>query len=191
MTSIGQGAFQASGLTSLDLTNTKITQISDNTFNGAANLATVKLPVGVTQIGQRAFQGTTNLEKLIQGSATSTGTPQVKEGSNELTNTINNINQGALHGSGIQSINLTNVSITSNLGNSIFQEATSLTTLTLPDGLVEIPAGMVAGATALKSLNIPSTVTTINGGNFEFPGAFAGSGIEGTIDLSTATGLAT
>ena len=58
--------FQGSGITELDLSNTKITSIANSTFSGAASLATVKLPAAVTSIGNQAFQGsgisTINLE---------------------------------------------------------------------------------------------------------------------------------
>lgn len=47
---------------------------------------------------------------------------------------------------------------------------------------------MVAGTTSLQKLNIPDSVTKINDGNADNPGAFQGSGIQ-NIDLSTATGL--
>lgn len=59
----------------------------------------------------------------------------------------------------------------------------------LPDTLQTIPAGLAAGTTALTELKIPASVTQINDGNSDNPGAFQGSGLT-SIDLSTATGFA-
>lgn len=108
---------------------------------------------------------------------------------NKLTKSINRINSYAFAGTGLENINLKDTSITNGLGNSVFQQATSLKTLELPSGLTTIPAGMAAGTTTLTSLNIPNSVTQINAGNGEFLGTFQGSGIQ-NIDLS-GTALAT
>ena len=180
--------FYQSGITELDLSNTHITSIAAYTFSGAAKLASVTLPAGLTSIGNKAFYGTTVLKTLKQGkSDTNTN--------GKLTSSVQSIGTYAFAKTGLASIDLSETKVTgegnvTSLGNSVFQEATSLTTLNLPITLTTIPAGMVAGATSLKSLTIPASVTKINGGNGQYPGAFQGSGLE-SIDLSTATGLAT
>ena len=179
--------FFGSALESLDLSSTQITSIADYTFSGAAKLATVNLPAGVTSIGNKAFYGTTVLKTLTQGDKS--------QNNNKLNDKITTIGNYAFAKTGLENINLSGTKILgegsgTSLGNSVFLQATSLNSLTLPSGLQTIPAGMVAGDTALTTLTIPTTVTKINGGNGDFPGAFAGSGLT-SIDLSVATGLTT
>ena len=196
--------FYNSAIKELDLSNAKITTIAESTFDNATKLETVKLPAGVTSIGNKAFYGTTALKTLTQQSAPSTlDTPGVGDREaigqeerstttptkNKLTSSITTISTRAFQGTGLEQIDLSDVQVTTSLGNSVFQQATNLSNLELPSGLTTIPAGMVAGATSLTSLKIPSGVAAINGGNADYPGAFEGSGIQ-NIDLS-GTKLAT
>lgn len=194
--------FYNSAIKTLDLSDTKITAIQGNTFNNATKLETVNLPAGVTSIGNSAFQGTTKLKTLTQGTPSTSGAPGVGDretigqenstttpAKNKLTRSITTISTRAFQGTGLESIDLSDVQVTASLGNSVFQQATSLANLTLPKTLTTIPAGLIAGATSLTSLEIPNSVTTINGGNADYPGAFEGSGIT-SIDLS-GTKLAT
>ena len=190
-----QATFYGSALESLDLSSTQITTIKSSTFRGAASLATVKLPAGLTTIEDSAFKGTTNLKTLTQQGAASGSVRADEATSNKLTKSITRLGTYAFRGTGLASIDLSDTKVTgegnaTSLGNSVFQQATSLSSLTLPITLTTIPAGMVAGATSLTSLTIPASVTKINGGNGQYPGAFQGSGLE-SLDLSTATGLAT
>lgn len=196
--------FYNSAIKELDLSNAKITTIAESTFDNATKLETVKLPAGVTSIGNKAFYGTTALKTLTQQSAPSTSdTPGVGDREaigqeerstttptkNKLTSSITTISTRAFQGTGLEQIDLSDVQVTTSLGNSVFQQATNLSNLELPSGLTTIPAGMVAGTTSLTSLKIPSGVAAINGGNADYPGAFEGSGIQ-NIDLS-GTKLAT
>ena len=73
------------------------------------------------------------------------------------------------------------------LGNGVFQDAVSLNDVTLPSGLIAIPAATFADTTELKTIKIPNTVNRINAGNNDIKGAFEGSGLE-SIDLS-GTGI--
>lgn len=139
----------------------------------ATKLATVKLPAGVASIGQKAFTNTTKLATLTQkapaaGAAGREGQDASGTSTNKLTKSITKINNYAFQNTGLEQLDLTvttlsgaNTGGTINyLGNSIFQGATSLTSLTLPETLTTIPAGFVAGATSLTQLTIPATFTT-------------------------------
>lgn len=181
--------FYNSAIKELDLSNAKITTIAESTFDNATKLESVKLPATVTSIRESAFQGTTVLKTLTQDGVTSAKADEATTSTNKLSGSINSIGTRAFQGTGLEQIDLSDVQVTTSLGNSAFQQATSLTSLKLPSGLQVIPAGMVAGATALTSLEIPSGVAAINGGNADYPGAFEGSGIQ-NIDLS-GTKLAT
>ena len=178
--------FSGSGLTALDLSQTKIQIINNSTFNGAAKLATVTLPSTVTRISDNAFKGTTALKTLTQEApAPSEPTPPIGRatGTNKLASTLTNISNYAFAGTGLESIDLSLTGITDSLGNSAFENAVSLKDVKLPNGLIAIPAASFAGTTALKSIEIPKTINRINAGNGQFKGAFQGSGLE-SIDLS-------
>lgn len=107
------------------------------------------------------------------------------------------IGTSAFQGTGLESIDLSETKIIGygdnvSLGNSAFQDATSLSDVKLPTGLKGIPAASFANTTSLKKIAIPSTVNRINAGNDTFLGAFQGSGLT-SIDLSQTkvTGVAT
>ena len=179
--------FTNSGLTTLDLSQTKITTINNSTFNGAAKLETVKLPSTVTTIGQNAFKDTTALKTLTQAEPTPSETPTGRAAGNKLASSLTSIGNSAFQGTGLESIDLSETKIigydTNSLGNSAFQDAASLSDVKLPTGLKGIPAASFANTTSLKSIKIPDTVNRINAGNSTFLGAFQGSGLE-SIDLS-------
>ena len=184
--------FYGSGLTALDLSQTKITTINNSTFNGAASLTEVKLPSTVITIGQNAFKDTTALKTLTQEKPTpSEPTPPASTraaGTNQLASTLKKIDTRAFYGTGLESIDLSETGIlgtgeTTALGNSAFENAASLSSVTLPKILTTIPAASFAGTVKLTSIKIPNTVNQINAGNSEYKGAFQGSGLT-SIDLS-------
>ena len=181
--------FYGSGLTSLDLSQTQITSIANSTFNGAAKLETVKLPSTVASIGQNAFKGTTLLKNLTQEAPATSETPAPgsRATGNQLASTLTSIETRAFQGTGLESIDLSLTRITTGLGNSAFQDAVSLSSVTLPKTLTAISAASFAGTVKLTSIAIPSSVNRINAGNNEFLGAFQGSGLT-SIDLS-GTGI--
>ena len=195
LTSIGNNAFgsdevgQASGITALDLSQTKVAQIQSGTFQNCASLTEVKLPSTVTSISDNAFKGTTLLKTLTQAEPTppsETPGPGAREASNQLASTLESIGNNAFQGTGLASIDLSKTKINGsdkNLGNGAFQDAASLSDIQLPTGLTKINAATFAGTVKLEAIAIPSTVTTINAGNANIKGAFQGSGLT-SIDLS-------
>lgn len=187
VTTINQGAFASSAITALDLSKTALTSIANSTFNGATKLETVKLPSTVTSIGQSAFQGTTALKNLTQEAPAASETPGSRAAGNQLASTLTSIGTRAFQGTGLESIDLSLTGITTGLGNSAFQNAANLSSVTLPKTLTAISAASFAGTVKLMSIVIPSSVNRINAGNSDFLGAFQGSGLE-SIDLS-GTGI--
>ena len=144
----------------------------------------------MTTIGNAAFQNTTALKTLTQAEPTPPSEPTppgARATSNKLASTLKKIDTRAFQGTGLESIDLSETKITGSgetaLGNSAFQDAVSLSTVTLPTGLIAIPAASFAGTVKLTSIDIPSTVNQINAGNSEYKGAFQGSGLT-SIDLS-------
>ena len=199
LTTISGSAFAGSGITSLDLSTTALTTINASTFNGATKLETVKLPSTVTRINENAFKGTTALKNLTQEAPAASETPAApgsRATGNQLASTLTYIGTSAFQGTGLESIDLSQTKIQgtgdNSLGNSAFQDAASLKDVTLPTGLIAIPAASFANTTSLKKIEIPSTVNRINAGNDTYLGAFQGSGLT-SIDLSQTkvTGVTT
>ena len=191
--------FYGSGITSLDLSTTALTTINASTFNGATKLETVKLPSTVTRINENAFKGTTALKNLTQEAPAASETPAApgsRATGNQLASTLTYIGTSAFQGTGLESIDLSQTKIQgtgdNSLGNSAFQDAASLKDVTLPTGLIAIPAASFANTTSLKKIEIPSTVNRINAGNDTYLGTFQGSGLT-SIDLSQTkvTGVTT
>lgn len=151
----------------------------------------------MTRINNNAFAGATALKNLTQAEPATSETPAPgARATNQLASTLTAIGQYAFAGTGLTSIDLSQTKITGAstatsiqtpgfLGNGVFQDATSLSSVTLPSGLTTIPAATFAGTTSLTSIEIPSSVNKINagGGNDRVKGAFEGSGLE-SIDLS-------
>ena len=55
LTSIGEYAFENTKLTTVDLSNTQITRLPNGSFYNCQQLNDVKLPIALTDIGERAF----------------------------------------------------------------------------------------------------------------------------------------
>ena len=64
MTSIGDNAFESSGITSVHLPNS-VTHIGDFAFYGSQLSATLTIPTTVTEIGERAFGYCSKLSKVL------------------------------------------------------------------------------------------------------------------------------
>ncbi len=138
---IERSAFEGcTSLTSLPLpaaaTNRTVNALGDAVFAGCTGLVSVTIPAEVKSIGKEAFKGCTNLQTV-------TYVPT------EFSNT-----------------NFT-------LGDSAFEDCTSLTALPLPNNAVdnksvkELPAYAFAGCTGLVNITIPGDVTMLGEGVFK------------------------
>ena len=73
VTSIGEYAFQKSGLTSITISNS-VTEIKKGVFHDCPSLTSITIPNSVTSIGESAFNGCTGLTSItIPSSVTSIG----------------------------------------------------------------------------------------------------------------------
>lgn len=64
LTSIGESAFEGTGLGSVDLSNTSLTSIPARAFYGNSKARYLTLPKAIATVGDRAFAGMTNISKV-------------------------------------------------------------------------------------------------------------------------------
>ena len=192
ITTIGNQAFQNSGLTSISVPNS-VTTIGRKVFSGCTKLATVDLPSTVTSIDKNSFDGCSRLTSLqlpesltsiseatflncvsldsieIPDNVTAVG-KQAFKGCTGLTyvnigNSAKSIEEGAFQ----NCCNITTLNIgnnVTNIGNTAFSGCHSIDSLTLPISLEYIGNSAFSGLDSITTLTIPQTVTYID--NFAF-----------------------
>ena len=124
-----------------------ITTLGDNAFYKCTSLTSIDLPEGVTSIGTLAFGGCSVLTSI------------------DLPETLTSIGGNAFAACyALTSITLPD-KVTSIAGYAFFN-CTKLTTVTLPDGLESIRNNVFGGCTSLTSITLPDKVTSI--GDYAF-----------------------
>ncbi len=146
VTSIGDCAFEFSGLTSVTIPNS-VTSIGECAFR-YSDLTSVTIPNSVTSIGYNAFQECHELTSVtIPNSVISIG------------------GQAFVLCTGLTSVTIPN-SVTS-IGDYAFGDCTGLTSVTIPNSLTSIEQGVFTRCSALTSVVIPNSVTYIGSSAFE------------------------
>ena len=142
---IGERAFAASGLTSIDIPNS-VFSIGSRAFWGC-NLTSLTIGNSVTTIGDYAFMDCDGLTSL------------------DIPNSVITIGDYAFWGcSDLTCLTLGN-SVTA-IGNNAFQLCSSLTDLTLGNSVTTIGDQAFKDCSALTSLNMPNSLTTIGNNTF-------------------------
>ncbi len=119
-----------------------VTNIGDGAFYGCSNLTKVTIPSTVTYIGASAFRNCTSLTSIT------------------IPSGVTKIKNYAFYGCS----NLTSVSLPSSIteiGHSVFYECISLTDITIPSKVTSIESEMFWGCTSLSSVTLPSGLTKI------------------------------
>jgi len=140
--SIGKYAFYNCGLTSIDLSGTKVSSIGNNAFQYCFSLNSITLPDSLYSIGERAFYNCG--VKSIDLSKT-----QVTSLSSYAFCDCNSMESVVLP-----------ESLTS-IGESVFSSCSSLKSITLPESLYTIGEGAFSSCSKLTSITIPASVTQI------------------------------
>ena len=167
LTSIGISAFQgcSSLLKVLNLENTKVKIIRNESFRHCSSLAEIALPDTLTSIGAYAFQYTSFEEIILPASLTS-------------------IEGGAFYGcsSLARVLNLENTQL-AGINNNAFYGCTSLAEITLPAGLTSIGNSAFQNCSSLaRVLNLENTkVTIIRDGAFRYCSSLAEIALPDTL----------
>ena len=132
-------AFYGTALTSVDLSNTKLTKFGGNyVFGECRSLKTVKLPAALTTTVGYGFYNCTSLEEI------------------ELPAKLTTLGINSFEGcTSLKSITVPKLSTA---GNYIFKGCTSLTEVNLTAG-TKLGGYMFQGCTALKEITLPTTST--------------------------------
>ncbi|WP_449314508.1 leucine-rich repeat protein [Rubneribacter sp.] len=150
--SIGELAFQNTGLASVDLSGMAGVTLGGGAFRDCASLASVVLPSGVSLVDAGSnggqFQGCTKLASIDLSNT-------------KLTSLRSNLFDGC---TALSSVKLP--STLEAIGNYAFRNCTSLAALTLPDGLKTIGRESFGGCSSLANVALPSSVTDIESGAF-------------------------
>ena len=144
-----------------------ITDLGEYAFYNCSSLNSVKLPAGITTIGNCTFKGCVNLTSIIIPSGViSIGSYAFGDCSSlssiELSSGVITIENSAFQ----SCTSLTNVSIPSSvtsIGSYAFKGCSSLSTIELPTNLNTIGQYAFSGCALLVSINIPSGVSLDKG----------------------------
>lgn len=149
VTKIDQRAFRNRAIASITIPSS-VTEIGNSAFSQCSSLTSIIIPNSVTIIGNSAFSDCSNLASVVLPD---------KQPTNQMSFAFGNC--------GLTELTIPN-GWTSIPGNEVFYNNNKLTTLSLPDGLETITNGSFSRCSALKSVIIPSSVTSL--GDFAFEG---------------------
>ena len=187
MTSIGNYAFHnCYRLTSVTIGNS-VTSIGEYAFYSCSSLTSVTIPDGVTGIGDYAFAYCSSLTSVtIPDSMTSIGDDAFawcdSLTSVTIPDSVTSIGSDAFYGCPITTATIPTIAISSIPKNSLqtvvitggesiglmaFLNCTSLTSVTIPDGVTGIGDYAFAYCRSLTSVTIPDSVTSIGNRAFD------------------------
>lgn len=183
---IGERAFKdCSSLNEISLPS-GLTSIGQSAFSGCASLQNIDIPDGVVSIGNYAFENCSSITAINVG----VNNPQYssqdgilynksktviiyipKEVTTEYGNCIyaGNKNNPYLKLMRANNQSIKNCNIHSNtkfISEQAFYNCRSLTSATLPEGLVSIGYGVFEGCEKLKSVSIPNSIKYVGSGAF-------------------------
>ena len=123
----------------------KVTSVGDRAFYRCDYVTSISIPDGVVSLGESAFYHCINLRTL------------------NIPNSVITVSDSTFYESGLESINLPNIS---KIGKSSFQGCTSLSSITIPNSVVYIGETAFMHCLALTSITIPNSVVFLGGGAF-------------------------
>ena len=157
----------ASTITNVEIKN-GITNIGNRAFNGATSLTSISIPDSVTSIGIAAFQNASSLEHVtIPDTVQSIGDGAFNKASSlksvNIPEGVTSLGRQAFYQTSLESIDLP--STLTSIGQSAFAY-THLTEVVVPEGVTEMGKAVFNNVETLKSVVLPDTLTTLSDGMF-------------------------
>ena len=135
------------------------------------NCSEVKLPSGVTGLGEECFYNCPSLTSInIPEGVTSLDSYCFQDCSAltsvNIPESVVSLGEGCFYTcTALTSVNILGSVVS--LGDYCFSECSSLTSIDIPVGVTSLGEGCFGGCTALTSINIPESVTGLGGGCFD------------------------
>lgn len=156
VTEIRQDAFKSqTGVTSVVIEE-GVTLIGSNAFNGASQLVEISIPESVVEIKGGAFSGCTKLGKVTFGSIKSLCNISFEK---DNSNPIYYAKGFYISNEQIKTLVIPCDAVS--ISDYAFNNCTSLTSLTIEEGVTSIGKSAFSSCTSLTSVSIPSTITQI------------------------------
>ena len=152
---LGAAAFKDTVITGADLSQTAVTDIADDAFNGASSLASVRLPAGLKTIGAGSFATTASLTELeLPEGLESIGDEAFNGGALlnfKAPSTLKSIGVTALGGLPLGKVEL-NEGLES-IGDTAFS-GVGATELSIPDSVTQIGANAFEDMSSLRKISL-------------------------------------
>lgn len=167
---IAKWCFEGTALESVDLSNTEITTMKDGVFFNNTSLTSIKLPNKLENFWNYAFNGCTSLNNIEMPSTVKGIYNYVFNGCTSLTNVTLNEGCTTLGDHVFKDCPFTSIIFPRTL-SSIREyafEGSGLTSADLSNTKIEyLPNGCFCNCTKLKEVQLPSTLTTPNSGEWK------------------------
>ncbi len=194
------GWFNATKITSCDMSGATMTEIVGFSFNDCKQLKWVKLPQGVKTYGTSCFTGCSELESITPflpygvtsiGAAAFMNCPKlagdiVLAGDEPLTLTHHNNNGYGIF-QGCSSLTSATITAPATLTcGQMFLNCSSLKSIVLPDTLERLYGSDFSGCSALTEIILPESLDTIGGSTFNNCTALTNVYFKGTVPTTRA-----